>query len=633
MALSSTVELSEQLDRSTEAISRQTARQYPFEPQAPPCLWNRTTYLALASLVVLWCAKVYLTWAAWGNLSIDSGHEMYVPALLAEGKLLYRDAWFPFGPASAYFNSYLFRIFGVHLEVLYWAGSLAALGSALFLYFSGMRLSSWPAGWAAGTVLLLEAFHPSLFCFPLPYSFAAVYGCLVGCAFVWMVIHASGTSNRRWIFAAGSAAAVALLLKPEFGVACYAALTLLVIVRAVSRCSWSSVGRDALAILPGLVACAWVAHWMVSIGGFEFITQENIQSWPNSYLMRTYGKAWLEGNGLTLTLPAFWDALLRTAPIAGLAALLYGPAWSGKSSSRLLRFVLFGTVVLYVAMRTSFHGPVLEIGETIVATFAFPRDMVLYVGVAALMAWCLLLWKRDAIYGGNPAILLLSTYSSLAAFRVLMKTMPAEYPIYYNGPVVLAFLLLALRLVPRTHQSGWPVVWREGLICLACVLVAGLHAVRVEAVASRYVPLKTERGTIRAPANLATNYEAAIRFMKDKAARGESVLSIPEDTSLYFLSGTHCPTRAYFFIPGLLAPGKMTDDTIREIERQPVSYLLWSNRVFPEYGAPLFGKDFNPELGEYLRSHYERVGPLLPPVNLWEWSANVWKRKPTIPAL
>ncbi len=109
--------------------------------------WNLTTYVALLMLVVLWAVKVYSTWAAWGNLTIDSGHEMYIPALLAQGKVLYRDVWFPYGPAAPYFNSYLFRLFGVKLNVLYWAGSLSALGSAIFLYLAGMRLSAWHVGW------------------------------------------------------------------------------------------------------------------------------------------------------------------------------------------------------------------------------------------------------------------------------------------------------------------------------------------------------------------------------------------------------------------------------------------------------------------------------------------------------
>src|SRR6266550_2347976 len=131
-----------------------------------PERWNLTTWGALLTLIVLWAALLHATWATWGNLTIDSGHEMYVPTVLSEGKMLYRDVWFMYFPAAPYLNSYLFRLFGAHLNVLYLAGSFSALASAIFLYLTGMRMGTWVAGWMAGAVVLLEAFQPSLFCFP-----------------------------------------------------------------------------------------------------------------------------------------------------------------------------------------------------------------------------------------------------------------------------------------------------------------------------------------------------------------------------------------------------------------------------------------------------------------------------------
>jgi len=120
--------------------------------------------------------------------------------------------------------------------------------------------------------------------------------------------------------------------------------------------------------------------------------------------------------------------------------------------------------------------------------------------------------------------------------------------------------------------------------------------------------------------------------MKEKAALGESVLSVPEDTSLYFLSGARCPTRVIAFTPGILSPGKMTDETIQQIERNRVRYLIWSNRLFPEYGVLRFGTDFDQTMGSYLISHYRRVRPLSPnPVVLGEWNAYVWERKEEVP--
>lgn len=592
--------------------------------------WNYTTLSALLLLVILWAVKVYATWGAWGNLTIDSGHEMYVPAVLAEGKLLYRDVWFMYGPAAPYFNSYLYRLFGVHLNVLYWAGSLSALGSAIFLYLIGMRLSSWLVGWTAGAVLLMEAFEPSLFCFPLPYAFAAVYGCLIGCLFLWLVMNASTSLRWPWMFAAGSAAAVALLVKPEFGLACYGTLGLLIVARCFLQRSWKLLARDVLAILPGILICALVIRWMVSIAGVDFITQENILSWPSNYFMKTYGKMWLAQTGFTITGSAFHGAMVRAIPLAFILLASYCVLWRKRSRAQSIQLsVLFVlAVVLYFDLNNYSRRSLSWVLEKTLRNILFPRDMVLYAILAALGAWLYFWWRTRSSIACSPAFPLLLTFSGLLAFRILMKMAPNGYSIYYNGPVVLSFLLLLCLIIPRSGRSRRFVFTGELAICLMCLMPVVWYTRSLDAQANDFVPLTTERGTVRVSKGLAENYKAAIQFMKEKAFLGQSVFSVPEDTSLYFLSGTYCPTRVYLFIPGSVAPGKMTDELIGEIERKPVDYLIWSNRTFSEYGVPVFGKDFDREIGDYLKSHYRPVGPLIPRTgNSWDWAAVVWERK------
>jgi hypothetical protein len=597
----------------------------------PNASWNITTHGALLMLVVLWAVKAYTTWAAWGDLTIDSGHEMYIPALLAEGKMLYRDVWFLYGPAAPYFNSYLFRLFGMHLNVLYWAGSFSALGSAIFLYLCGMRLSSWLVGWTAGAVVLMEAFQPSLFCFPLPYSFAAVYGCLVGCLFLWLVINASTAMNWPWMFAAGIAAAVALLLKLEFGIACYGTLALLIAIRGFLQRSGRILARDIVAILPGIAICGFVIRWMVSIAGVEFITQENFMSWPTSYFMKVYGKTWLDLTGFTVTRSAFHEAMFRAIPLAVALFVSYSVLCWNRSDKRatLIKVVLVLVALLYFVRDIFLNFLPPHRLEPTLSTVFFPPDMVLYVVVAAFVAWWYFWRHSDAAAIRDPAFPLLLTFSSLLAFRILMKMEPGGYAIYYNGPIVLSFLLLLSLIIPLSGRSRRFVFLGELVICLGCLGPVALHTLAFEAKTRNYVPLATDRGTVRVSKHLAENYRAAIQFMKEKASLGQSVLSVPEDTSLYFLSGTYCPTRVFLFTPGVLVPGKMTDDVIREIERKHVNYLLWSNRIFPEYGVPVFGKDFDRGFGDYLKSRYRPVAPVIPNTGSYmQWTAVVWERKP-----
>jgi len=606
---------------SATTTSGTTRQNFDLLETGPANGWNLTTVTALILLVVVWAYQLYSTWAAWGNLTIDSGHEMYIPALLAEGKKLYRDVWFMYGPAAPYFNAYLFRLFGIHLNVLYWAGSLSALGSAIILYLIGMQLSVWAIGWTAGAVLLLEAFEPSLFCFPLPYTFSAVYACFAACLFLWLVIRGTVSRSGAWMFAAGSTAALALLLKPEFGMACYLTIILWIAMRSLRERSFFCTVKDILAILPGVVICVFVVRWMISIRGVEFITQENIVSWPTSYFMKHFGKFWLEDTGFALTAVAFRGAGIRALFPAG-ALLEFYFLLNWKRADRrtiLMSSVLAAALVVYC------FGLGLNLQQSLRAVI-FPQDMVLYVCIGAMVAWIVFL---QGLAKGPIALVILLSFSSLLAFRILLKMTPAGYPIYYNGAVVLCFLMLLMALVRRAVRPKFNAI-AQAIICVGCLFSVALYVRDISSVAKNYVPLVTERGMVRVQKQTAQNYRMAINFMKEKAALGEYVLSVPEDTSLYFLSETYCPTRLFSFTPGILAPGRMTDELISEIESKPVRYLLWSNRTFFEFRVPVFGKDFDQPFGDFLKTHYHRLG-LLAPNDLYygDWNATVWERNET----
>jgi len=547
---------------------------------------------------------------------------MYVPVALLKGKMLYRDVWYLYGPLAPYFNSLLFRVLGVHLAVLYWAGALSALLSGIFLYLTGMELGSWPAGIGAASIIQIQAFESGYMCFPLPYSFASVYGCLIACIFLWLIVRSCKSTNLTWIFGAGCAAAVALLLKPEFGFACYATLGVLLVART-ARADWKSFLRDCAVLLPGVAACLWVIGWMVSIAGVPFITQENIMSWPTSYFMKQYGKQWLAITGCTITprvlgAAAFWTVALFAA--AFVAHLILQRVKSDRSqffSWVPVAIVAGGGILWFLPWRVSLIAGLRRI--------FFPKEMVCLIAVAAAIFW-LRAWREHSEKLDRP-LALAFTFSSLLALRMLFGTSPWGYSIYYDGPSALCFLLLGGIIIPRFSRTQLFVTRAHVLIVFSAVAVVFLYAAILNYDLANRVPLTTKVGTIKVSESMSESYRAAIGWIESAKARGQAVLSVPEDTSLYFLSGTDCPTRVIEFTPGVVAPGRMTDEVIAEIDAKQVPYLLWSNREYPEYGTPIFGTDYNRELGDYFRSHYRPLRSLTDDKSS-SWNAVIWERVP-----
>ena len=591
-----------------------------------PLSGSQLTYLGFAALLFVWIWRIWVNWACWGSLSIDCGRELYVAAMLARGKMLYRDVWYLYHPAAPYFNSLLFRIFGVRVEVFYVAGSLAALGSACFLYLTGMRLSAKLVGWTAACALILEAFARQLFSFPLPYSFASVYGCLVACLFLWLLVNACQSANIGWILGLGCAAAAAMLLKMEYGVSCYAILGLLLLIRGVAQKSWSRLGKDLTVVLPGVAVCGAVAAWMISIGGLDFLLQENLATWPTAYFMRQYGKLWLTATGFDFTWDSVSAAMMHTL-IFGcwLLALFAIFFWKKKGGRSLVsRIVLILTVVALLAGMDNLYC------RDIIRILAFPPDLVFYVAIAALVAGYLFL--RDLHSSRKLALALLFSFSALLAFRIILLTRPSNYPIYYSAPALLSLLVLLSLGVRRFAATNLGRVRAEVGISAVCLFAVGFWVFPIGLPKDSREALVTPYGMVREGPPTVHNYAAALAFMRDKNSRGEVVLSLPEDTSLYFFTGIEAPLRTYVFTPGIVAPGPMTDKIIRALEERPPQYLLWSNRVFPEYQVLIFGKDFDRPLGDYFRAHYHRLG-LLPPHDgtFGDWQVAVWQRNPDGP--
>jgi hypothetical protein len=416
---------------------------------------------------------------------------------------------------------------------------------------------------------------------------------------------------------AASAAAAALLAKVEFGIGCYVAVGVLILARAIQAHSSRQLLADILATSPGVVVCGATVAWMISLRGAEFLIQENLAGLPSTYFMKAYGGVWLKITGMSFD----GRAMLR-----GLGALLafllyfalrvvwsrYGTGW---------RVFLIGLAVLLALSSALF---VVERPATLLLRALFLPPAMVFLLFVALPPLLWIAWGNQ-FPSRSVAMLVLVSGSAVVAMRCMFLTNAIDYSIYYNGPVILSFLLLAgWAAFPEGPHSALLSRPAELLPFLAVLLTACLPVASRIVVARRtFEPLQSDRGLIYLPPGMPASYRAAIQFMKSAANEGKYVLSVPEDVSLYFLSGTHCPTRVYMFTPGLTPPGKPMDTLIEDIEKSHTEYLIWSNRTFLEYGTLEFGVDFDRPLGHYFRSHFRPVTS----ISKSGWEATIWQHQ------
>jgi hypothetical protein len=583
-------------------------------------------WIGIGALCCLWLALVRFGWARWGSVTVDCGRELYVAAALAEGKMLYRDVWYLYGPGAPYLNSLLFRIFGIHLNVMYFAGSLAGLATMLTLFRCALYFAPLPVAFAIGYIVLIQSFGGGIFNYPLPYAYPSVYGSVAACLFLQYAIRSALNPTKINLLWAGLWSAVALLMKLEFGLACFGSMAVLQVGLILGQRSWNAAFRNLLAVAPALLICAVVIGWMVSISGVAFITQENFMSWPTSYFMQKYGQYWLHSHGYDLSVLQLMKVGVST--VGFLAFWIGFRFWLVSVFRKLwLRAACIGTVL--GAATVAFWMETPERLNADIAMLVFPRQMVFLVALAIPLAG-FLLWRSRSC-ARTLAILVVIIFGPLLAFRILFGMISQDYAIYYNGPVLLVFFLLLQEIaIPGGHlHSGVGPRLARSFVCAAiCGWVTLLAIPRYSEMKNGRVALESERGAIYVPETTLPAWADAVNFMRKAKQSGEAVMSIPEDTALYFFAGTLSPTRVFAFTPGALSPGQMTAQTIAEMEVVPVRYVIWSNRRFPEYGVPEFGVDFDVPLADYIRSQYLPVREFSSINRPDVWQATLWERKP-----
>jgi hypothetical protein len=538
-------------------------------------------------------ANVALTWGRWGDVVTDVGRELDTALQLAQGRRLYQDVRYYYGPLAPYVDAALFRLFGARVEVLAAAGLVAGTLLAVLAYRS-VRLFRGRAPAGAAALLVLQAnvfvqlYANNIFNFVVPYSTAATYGTVLAVASVLFLMRHILDGRRRDLWAATVLLGIVALSKLEPLFACAAAHAAAVVgLLASRRRTPRSLAPPYLASLAG---AAFVYVYFYMRAGTALLA-DNLFLKSNA----TAGGYALRHSGLL----EWRTSLVHILISAGcLAACVFVGALAGRAATaRPATRTAHAAVTAAAAVTT---GLVLAVGVD---------DQLRVVPFALLVAGGQVLARARRGGGLAPrdlAGLTLIAFGLGGLVRIFFNVSAAHYGFYLLVPALLAFAVWLCSPRPGAFPMGSPATV---LGCAWLLAGAASHALETDATARRIyggrdpVRVGGPRGELPVPIPYVGTVDEAVRFLEAQPP-GARVLVVPHGVGITFLAGLQNVWGVHALLPPDVGGGYDDARLVSDLARHPPDLVVVTSADTSEYGKRGFGLDYAVALWQWIDARY-----------------------------
>ena len=578
----------------------------------------RALFIFLA-LAAIGSVMLFMSWRRWADILIDFGAELYVPWQVSNGKVLYKDIAYHFGPLSPYLNAFLFKVFGVHLMTIAVFNIVLVLTLAIIIYRLFLKITDRITAAAVGaTFLALFAFSQYTFTanynFICPYAHGLTHGIVLSFSAVYLFSVYLEQRKNLQLFLIGALMGLVFFTKSEVFLAVFPAIcagTLLAVF----------VFRPTALNAPMALGYLCSGFWLVAASfllvlarGMPFSDALQNSVFPyaaifkgsitaNIFYRHIMGIDDPFRNLLKLALVALWYA----AAILDLGLM----SFCIKRFSRK-NFIVFGGIV---AAGVLFFLQLCLMVTRYWAQLFRPLPLVALVFVISVLV--LLCRRRNDAKEQNRLLALFVV--AVFAFLLLLK-MVLNARIYHIGFVLAmpATLLLAAALVYHLpillgRISGESLFVRIlSLVLLGAVLAASinismrLYSLKTYAVGSGldtvydFGPQVSMRGPM---------FKRAIDQIEKIVGKDESFVVLPEGAMLNYFTRRVNPAPYNLFIPQELeffGNGRILDSLVKA---KP-DYVVLVDRDVSEHGCKSFGKDCAQGIFKWYRENYSPVSEI-----------------------
>jgi hypothetical protein len=548
-------------------------------------------------LAALFVALATWSWGRWADPIIDFGNEPYVSWQLLEGRSLYRDLAWLYGPLSPWLNALWFALFGPSLATLAACNLGVAAVLATVVYRFCARYADAYTATVATSVLLIGFVFPhhsedaANYNFVWPYAYAATHGTVLLVCGVVASSRALVTDGRLAWAGAGLLLGLTLPTKAEIALAAAA-------MRGVALLWRLSDGRPRpLRGLSGfVVGCAVPVAVCLGLLGTEAVVAPwsavaRVVGGEHAFNARLIGTDDLRGNLWRLGI----DAAAWGAFAAGLVMMDFHGARLGAASRRWLAI-----------------GAVAVAGGLVVRDLpgvGRPLPVLIPVAAAALL-WRA--WRRpDERVRLAPLVLLAAAAWTLLA-RMVLNVHLHHYGFYLAMPAAVFVVVLGAHTAPSLLASkvtGGGRILRP--VVLATVGLLTLYSIGLSAssYAQMTVPIGRDRDALYGPSPDASPTGALAAALVERIVSDvpphATLAVLPDGTLVNFLTRRPNPTPYNHVMPPLLLVHGV-DRVVASYDARAPEYVVLYDWSGDEYGVGDFGGGrWAAEVVAWIRRRYE----------------------------
>jgi hypothetical protein len=571
---------------------------------------------SLIIFAIISAAFLYLlrsTWMRWGDLIIDTSRELYLPVQILEGKILYRDIYYEYGPFPPYFMAAVYNIFGIHINSLIGAGIAITASMCFFIYkVSRFFLERTISCLVVLNFLFVFAFgnyqpgNEGIFNFILPYSSASTFFILfvIIALFFFLKFISRGRKKYLWLWSIFSV--LNCFVRPDmFSAVWFAFFAALLVFTLKQRAGFKLLWYPFGTILAA--ALGYFLFFAVTGGfdGFKESVINTVRFWTSGkyiFAIKMAGLDNIPGNILMIFKSLFlycWVIFLLGLGSIGITSFFRKEKNSLFPAAAGISLILFAFLFSCLHMNISVQYRCLS--------------LLLPLGALLFFIASLRYDFHDQRFKKNIARFVLFSIALSLILRIFFLTVPYSFAFFILDAGLICFYIIFYDLVKDFLTAKVKSFSRRIFLFIFCCyflfLMMPYWAVSYANYSARKEKISTGRGTIYWGDPGGTKmFRETVAYLKENTPANAKVVVVPEGASINFFSGRRNHLKYSYFTPvAIWTIGE--EKIIASFKAAPADYIVLIFRPTREAGAgsASFGIDYARKLYAWIRANYKLI--------------------------